>query len=109
MMRSVLLAGMALAANATDANTSRRQMQAGDCADISGDGTVAVDDLLQLLAAYGSSDAASDVNSDGSVDVADLLALLAGYGSDCTRDAGGDGCSVRARNYPSPARICAPH
>jgi len=86
-MRSMLIAGMALAAGATDANTSRRQMQE-DCADISGDGTVAVDDLLQLLAAYGSSDAAADVNSDGTVDVADLLGLLAGYGSNCSRDAG---------------------
>ena len=48
-------------------------------ADITGDGTVNVEDLLNLLAAY-STDASGDTNGDGVTNVEDLLALLAAYG-----------------------------
>jgi plastocyanin len=53
--------------------------------DVNGDGTVGVDDLLQLLAVYGNScsGCAEDVNGDGVVGVDDLLQLLAVYGADC--------------------------
>jgi hypothetical protein len=46
--------------------------------DLSGDDIVDVVDLLQLLAAWGTS--GGDVDGDGDTDVADLLALLAAWG-----------------------------
>ncbi|MBT4530376.1 MAG: hypothetical protein HOC27_04155 [Phycisphaerae bacterium] len=52
-----------------------------DCPeDVDGDGTVAVGDILALIAAWGSNDAAADVNNDGLVDVSDLLALVGAWG-----------------------------
>lgn len=65
-------------------NISTRRLQDAVCADISGDGTVSVDDLLALLSAYGGSNLDADFDDDGMVGVNDLLALLAQYGSDCT-------------------------
>jgi hypothetical protein len=50
-------------------------------ADYSGDGAVAVDDLLQLIAAWGASGGAEDLDGSGTVDVADLLILIAAWGS----------------------------
>ena len=49
--------------------------------DINDDGTVDVNDLLALLAAWGPCDGScpEDVNSDGTVNVNDLLALLADF------------------------------
>lgn len=48
--------------------------------DLNGDGVVAVDDLLVLLAAWGQCDGcAEDLNEDGTVDVDDLLILLANW------------------------------
>lgn len=45
--------------------------------DIATDGSVDVNDLLQMLSAFGSTDGgAEDVNADGVVDVNDLLQLL---------------------------------
>lgn len=49
-------------------------------ADINGDGLVDVEDLLQLLAAWGSIGGPADVNGDGVVDVEDLLLVLAAWG-----------------------------
>ena len=52
-------------------------------ANLDGSGAVGVDDLLALLAAWGScGDCAADLDDSGSVDVDDLLALLAVWG-DC--------------------------
>jgi hypothetical protein len=45
------------------------------------DGIVDDADLLAILFAFGSSDAAVDVNSDGIVDDADLLTVLFNFGS----------------------------
>jgi len=58
---------------------------AGGCdEDLNNDGTVGVDDLLQLLAAYGSSCMCpEDLDGNGVVGVDDLLQLLAAYGLDC--------------------------
>ena len=54
-------------------------------ADVNNDGHVDVDDLLQLLGAYGGTCAgcAEDIDGDGTVGVDDLLQLLAVYGSGC--------------------------
>lgn len=48
-------------------------------ADLDGDGSIGVGDLLEILAAWGSD--AGDVTGDGMTDVADLLDLLAAWGS----------------------------
>ncbi len=58
---------------------------AGTPADINGDGSVNVLDLIDLLLCFGSSSVgpceAADVNADGSVDVLDLIELLINFGS----------------------------
>lgn len=48
--------------------------------DIDGDGETNVNDILLLLAAYGTSDPASDIDGDGVVGVNDVLQLIAGWG-----------------------------
>ncbi|MCH7546894.1 MAG: hypothetical protein IID30_10895, partial [Planctomycetes bacterium] len=56
----------------------------GGClADITGDGTVNVTDLLSLLGAWGSCPAPCppDINADGTVNVTDLLDLLGAWGA----------------------------
>lgn len=50
--------------------------------DLDGNGTVAVDDLLALLAVYGSADSDADIDGSGSVDVNDVLIIIAAWG-DC--------------------------
>ena len=50
-------------------------------ADITLDGYVGVDDLLELIAAWGLSNSPADVNGDGVVDTLDLLLILAGWGA----------------------------
>ena len=53
-----------------------------DCTgDIDGDGTVGVNDVLALIAAWGG--AGGDVDGDGNTDVNDLLLLLDHYGETC--------------------------
>jgi len=54
---------------------------AGCIADITGDEMVGVDDLLDLIAAWGLSGSPADVNGDGVVDTLDLLLILAGWGA----------------------------
>ncbi|MCH2132796.1 MAG: hypothetical protein MK116_03500, partial [Phycisphaerales bacterium] len=51
--------------------------------DLDGNGQVDVEDLLAVLAAFGSTDAGADINGDGMVDVEDVLMLLANWNSDC--------------------------
>ena len=51
-----------------------------DCA--GNDGIVNVNDLLAVIAAWGSSDDACDINDDGVVDVNDLLMIIGAWG-DC--------------------------
>jgi hypothetical protein len=48
--------------------------------DINGDGTVNVNDLLAVLAAWGAPGGVEDVNFDGVVDVLDLLIVLGAWG-----------------------------
>ena len=45
--------------------------------DVDGDGDADINDVLAMLAAWGTSDANADLNGDGTVDVNDLLILLA--------------------------------
>ena len=59
--------------------TSGECVDAGSGADLNGDGRVNIDDLLRLLAAFGSS-ADGDTDGDGQTNVVDLLALLADFG-----------------------------
>jgi hypothetical protein len=49
--------------------------------DIDGDGDVDLNDLLTLIAAWGTADAAADLNGDGVVNLDDLLVLLGHFGS----------------------------
>lgn len=59
---------------------------AGGCdEDLNDDGMVGVDDVLQLLSAYGSNCAgcSEDIDGSGTVGVDDLLQLLSAYGGDC--------------------------
>ena len=52
-----------------------------DCdGDINGDGEVGVDEVLAVIAAWGTDDADADVNDDGIVDTNDLLFVLSAWG-----------------------------
>jgi hypothetical protein len=56
--------------------------ETNDCpADLDGDGTIGVNDVLQLIGAWGTSE--GDVTGDGTTDVSDILAILDAYGEDC--------------------------
>ena len=57
----------------------------GCIGDLDGDGTIGVDDLLQLLGVYGVAcgDCPEDLDGSGVVDIDDLLQLLSVYGTDC--------------------------
>ncbi len=48
--------------------------------DINLDGVINVDDVLALIAAWGTDDEAADVNGDGVVDTDDLLAVIGTWG-----------------------------
>ena len=50
--------------------------------DLDGNGTIGVDDLLEVLADYGSSDSEADLDGNGTVDVNDVLVIIASWG-DC--------------------------
>ena len=52
-----------------------------DCpGDLDGNGVVDVDDILQVLAAFGTTDPSGDINGDGIVDVNDILAVVGAFG-----------------------------
>ncbi len=52
-----------------------------DCpADLDGDGSVAVGDILLLIGAWGSSDPDYDLDGSGVVDVGDILIVISGWG-----------------------------
>ena len=61
-----------------------RPMICTPCAtDINGDGVTNVNDVLDLIAAWGSTDSDADVNGDGTVGVNDILLVIEGWGP-CT-------------------------
>jgi hypothetical protein len=49
-------------------------------ADLDGSGAVDVDDLLAVIAAWGTSGGPADINNDSAVDINDLLAIVAAWG-----------------------------
>jgi hypothetical protein len=49
-------------------------------ADVDGNGSVDVSDLLYIVGAWGSSDADADVNGDGTVNVSDILEVVSSWG-----------------------------
>jgi hypothetical protein len=51
-------------------------------ADVTGNGTVNIDDLLDVINAWGSADPSADVDDDGDVDIDDLLDVINAWG-DC--------------------------
>ena len=52
-------------------------------ADLNGDGTINVLDLVRLLLAFGDGGPLDDINCDGSVNVPDLIELLLVFGTSC--------------------------
>ncbi len=55
--------------------------QSGECsADVTGDETVNVSDVLALIAYWGTNNAAHDIDESGSVDVGDVLLVIDGWG-----------------------------
>jgi hypothetical protein len=60
-------------------------LDSGSCSeDVNGDGTVGVDDLLQIIGSWGPcSGCPADVDGSGDVGVDDLLAVLGRWGQDC--------------------------
>ncbi len=70
----------------TDINTVMSSViEAGGvpCADLDGDGTVALNDLLTVLAAFDGEGPQGDVDGSGAVDFADLLLVLQQFGTGC--------------------------
>lgn len=49
--------------------------------DVDGDNDVGINDLLRVLAAWGTNDADADITGDGVVDIDDLLQVLAAWGT----------------------------
>ena len=53
-----------------------------DCdADVDGNGVVNVDDLVAVILAWGTDDAAADVDGNGIVDVDDMVAVILASGA----------------------------
>ena len=50
-------------------------------ADLDGDGSVAVGDILMLIAAWGTNNPTLDLDESGVVDVGDLLIVIAAWGA----------------------------
>ena len=51
-----------------------------DCPDVDGDGMVGVNDVLAVVAAWGTADPDADVDGDGTVGTNDLLAVIGAWG-----------------------------
>ena len=55
-----------------------------DCpSDVNGDQLVGVDDVLAVLAAFGTDDPTGDINADGVADVNDILQVVGDFGQPC--------------------------
>ncbi|MCH2134188.1 MAG: hypothetical protein MK116_10600 [Phycisphaerales bacterium] len=51
--------------------------------DVDGDGRIAIEDRLAVVAAWGTPDTAADFDGDGLVDTDDLLTVLGAFGDTC--------------------------
>jgi parallel beta-helix repeat protein len=51
-----------------------------DCPDVDGDGMVGVNDVLAVVAAWGSDDPDADIDGDGTVGTNDLLSVIGAWG-----------------------------
>lgn len=49
-------------------------------ADVDGNGSVDVSDILAIVGAWGTNDSAADVNGDGTVNVSDILEVVSSWG-----------------------------
>ncbi|MHC5001583.1 MAG: di-heme oxidoredictase family protein [Planctomycetota bacterium] len=58
----------------------------GCLADVDGSGAVDVDDLVEVILAWGpcGGDCPADIDASGAVDVDDLIAVILGWGGDCS-------------------------
>ena len=63
-----------------NANDALNTIVGGCPTDINGDGNVDVEDLLQLIGAWGNAGGDEDLDADGNVGVNDLLILIAAWG-----------------------------
>jgi hypothetical protein len=68
-----------------EAGVDALRIQDFDCtdpcpSDVNGDGTVNIQDFLELVADWGGSGGAADINKDGTVNVEDFLQMLAEWG-----------------------------
>ncbi len=50
--------------------------------DVDGNGAVNVNDILQVIAVFGTNDPSGDANGDGAVDISDILLIISNWG-DC--------------------------
>jgi hypothetical protein len=48
--------------------------------DVDGNGSVNVNDILSVIAVYGSDDGSGDANGDGTVDISDILLIISNWG-----------------------------
>ncbi len=51
--------------------------------DADGSGTVDVQDLIEVIVAWGRSGGAADLNGDGAIDVQDLVLVIVNWNSSC--------------------------
>ena len=63
-----------------DASTCSGDECPPDCPDVDGDGMVGVNDVLAVVAAWGSDDPDADIDGDGTVGTNDLLAVIGTWG-----------------------------
>ncbi|MBT5658222.1 MAG: hypothetical protein HOI89_10615 [Phycisphaerae bacterium] len=73
--------GSVIEAGIDGVQVSRIECEDTPClGDLDGSGEVDVDDILQVLGAFGSNDPVADTNGDGIVDVNDILNVVGAYG-----------------------------
>ncbi len=64
----------------TDGGGNTVEDECPDCPDVDGDGMVGVNDLLTVVAAWGSDDPDADVDGDGTVGTGDLVVVTGAWG-----------------------------
>jgi len=77
-----------------------------DCPDINDDGVISVGDILAMLSAFGSDDAAADINDDGTVSVTDILGALSSFGDECSLGSGDDDPQANCETWNDGCNTC---